>query len=333
MPPEIRRFWVRNYKSLRDVAFDFPTKLTMVFGPSGSGKTALAEAFLLLSAAAEGDSITWYETLCRVSWCEPLRDVSIGIEIEHGCAAMYEVRIDEGVQKDFEIHCPQVGIDTALMRADHQLGGNDAAVLYNFFLRNTVVLLSINWKAVRSPQPPARQERLLPDASNFAPYLYTATKGNIPEPLVETVKYVFPDVHNMWFEEEGGRLFLKLITADGTVLDQTNMPAGVLKTLIVETVLYTNPVLVVIDEFENSLHPEAQQFLMDELRSRGVYAVLMTHSTTVLDYVKTPSEVVLLSLEGGETKARRLGREVEERLKKSGLTLSEFIESGLLEAI
>jgi len=58
----------------------------------------------------------------------------------------------------------------------------------------------------------------------------------------------------------------------------------------------------------------------------------MTHSTAVLDYVKTPSEVVLLSLENGETKARRLGEEVKERLKKSSLTLSELIESGLLEA-
>jgi len=29
---EIRRFWVRNFKSLRDVEFGFPTKLTVVVG-------------------------------------------------------------------------------------------------------------------------------------------------------------------------------------------------------------------------------------------------------------------------------------------------------------
>jgi predicted ATPase len=319
---EIRRFWVKNCKSLRDVALDFPTKLTVVAGPSGSGKTVLAEAFLLLSDAAWG----------RAPWREAPRGVSIGIEVEYGCAAVYKMHIDETVQKEFEIHCPQVDVGTALMRAD-QLGSVVAAVLHDMFLRNAAVILGIDWKAVRSPQPPIKQERLLPDASNFVPYLYTAMKGNIPESLAESVRYVYPDVHGMWFEEKGRNLLLKLATSSGVELDQTNMPAGVLKTLIVEAVLHANPVLVVIDEFENSLHPEAQQFLMDELRSRDVYAVLMTHSTVPLDYVKTPSEVVLLSLENGETKARRLGKEVEERLKKSGLTLSELIESGLLETV
>jgi predicted ATPase len=317
--PEVKRFWARNYKSLRDVALDFPTKLTAVFGPSGSGKTALAEAFLLLSDAS------WRRRAMRRH--EELRG-SVGIEIEHGCSMTYEVRIDGDVQDDFEVRCPHV--DVPMMKPD-RLGGVVGAALFGLFLRNIVVILGIDWKAVRSPQPPVEQTRPLPDASNIVPYLYTIARGNVPESLVEAVRYVFPDVRGMRFEEKGGNLLLKLAAADGAELDQTNMPAGVLKTLIIETALYTSALLVV-DEFENSLHPEAQQFLIDEIRSYGVYAVLMTHSTVVLDYVKTPSEVVLLSLENGETKARRLGEEVKERLKKSGLTLSELIESGLLEA-
>jgi predicted ATPase len=318
---EIRRFWVRNFKSLRNVVLDFPTKLTAVVGPSGSGKTALAEAFLLLSDAAWG----------RVKWSEELRSASVGIELGHGCAATCKVDIDETVQKGLEVHCPYADVPT-LMRTD-QLGAVVGAVLCNSFLKDVVVITDIDWKAVRSPQPPVRQVRLLPDVSNFVPHLYTTTKGKIPDSIVEAVRYVAPYVDGMWFEEKNGKLFLKLAAESGLVLDQTNMPAGVLKTLIVEAVLRTNPMLVVIDEFENSLHPEAQQFLIDEIRSRGVYAVLATYSAAVLDYVKTPSEVVLLSLESGKTKARRLGEEAKERLKKSGLTLSELIESGLLEAV
>jgi len=318
---EIRRLWVRNFKSLRDVELGFPTKLTVVTGPSGSGKTALAETFLILSDAAWG----------HIPRREAPRGVSVGIEIELGCAMLYEVRIGDEVQDDFEVHCPYVDAD--LVDAD-QLGVVVGAVLRGL-LKDVAVILNIDWKTVRSPSPKplVKQMRLQPDASNFVPYLYTATRGNIPESLVETVRYVVPNVRDLHFEERDGKLFLKLATANGAELDQTNMPAGILKTIIVETVLHTNPVLVVIDEFENSLHPEAQQFLIDEFRSRGVYAVLMTHSTVPLDYVKTPSEVVLLSLENGETKARRLSREVEERLKKSGLTLNELIESGLLEAV
>jgi predicted ATPase len=288
----IKRFWVKNYKSLRDVELDFPTKLTVVFGPSGSGKTALAEAFLLLSDAAWG----------RAKWREELRrGASVGIEIERGCEAAYEVRIDETAQTEFEVRCPHVDVDASGLVGADQLSVAVGAALYSF-LKDVVVITNIDWKAVRSPQPRplVRQERLLPDVSNFVPYLYTVTGNRIPESLVEAVKYVFPDVRDMWFEEEGGRLLLKLATTNGVVLDQTNMPAGVLKTLIMEAALHANPALVVIDEFENSLHPEVQQ-------------------------------VVLLNLENGETKARRLGKDVEEKLKKSGLTLSELIESGLLE--
>jgi predicted ATPase len=257
-----------------------------------------------------------------------LRGVSVGIEIEHGCALVYEVCVgDKEVQEDFEVRCPYVDMPS-WMKPD-QLNVVAGAALRGF-LKDIVVILNIDWKAVRSPKPFVRQIRLLPDASNFVPYLYTITGGRIPDSLVEAVRYVMPDVSGMWFEEDGGRLLLKLATEGGLVLDQTNAPSGVLKTLIVEAVLHANPMLVVIDEFENSLHPEAQQFLMDEFRSRGVYAVLMTHSTVPLDYVKSPDEVVLLSLENRETKASRLGRDVEERLKKSGLTLSELIWSGLL---
>ncbi len=50
---ELKKFWVKNFKSLRDVTLEFPTRLTVVVGTSGSGKTALAEAFELLTSTVE----------------------------------------------------------------------------------------------------------------------------------------------------------------------------------------------------------------------------------------------------------------------------------------
>ncbi|MFZ8838458.1 MAG: AAA family ATPase [Pyrobaculum sp.] len=111
-----------------------------------------------------------------------------------------------------------------------------------------------------------------------------------------------------------------------------SIPSGVLKTLIIESLL-SRAGVIVIDEFENSLHPELQQFLMDEFRSRNAFVILTTHSTVPLDYAKSVNEVVVLKLEGGETKAYRLGKEAEEALKKHKMTLSELFDSGLLEPI
>ena len=44
---ELRRLWVRNFKSLRDFSLDVSTRLNVVIGINGSGKTALVEVFEL----------------------------------------------------------------------------------------------------------------------------------------------------------------------------------------------------------------------------------------------------------------------------------------------
>jgi Predicted ATPases len=50
---ELKKFWVKNFKSLRDVTLEFPTRLTIVVRTNGSGKTALTEAFELLTSTVE----------------------------------------------------------------------------------------------------------------------------------------------------------------------------------------------------------------------------------------------------------------------------------------
>ncbi|MEM1809805.1 MAG: AAA family ATPase [Thermofilaceae archaeon] len=90
--------------------------------------------------------------------------------------------------------------------------------------------------------------------------------------------------------------------------------------------------MIAIDEFENSLHPLAQQFLIDEIRSSGAYAIITTHSPVVLDYLKRLDELVLLKWEKGGTRALRTKspEELKNRLTELGLTTSEALLSGLL---
>ncbi len=291
---ELKRFWVRGFKSLRNVMIDFPTKITVVAGPSGSGKTALTEAFWALRS-------------------DGLSGAVVGVDLQYKeCRIIYELSRGE----------------KTLMA-----GCSSGEEVMRRFLDGVVVIGDIDWKAVRSLRPLSREARLLPDASNFVPFLYNATGGAVPDSLVAALKYVMPSVNDLRFAADGDVLLLKLTTEDGAAMTQAAMPSGVLKTLILETALMMQPTAVVVDNFECGLDPEAQQFLIDELRSHDVYAVVATHSETVLDYAKSPREVVLLRLDGGATKARRLGHEVEEALKRHKLTLSELIASGLLEPL
>jgi len=221
-------------------------------------------------------------------------------------------------------------VEGVLSRVSHLLF-MASAVVYGF-IEGIAVVKNIDWRAVTSPQVLERSERLKPDASNFPQFLFTTTGGSVGEDLREALKYSLPGYRdfNVVFEPTAdGRIFVRLVV-DGLRLAPISIPYGALKTLMIESLLKWEPSLLVVDEFENSLHPELQQFLLDEFRSSGVNVIITTHSTIPLDYARSPDEVLVLKLENGETKAYRLGREVLERLREKKLTLSELLLSGLL---
>jgi len=208
-----------------------------------------------------------------------------------------------------------------------------ASLIVYGFIDGITILRNIDWRAILTPQSLERQERLKSDASNFIQFFFTITGGHIDEGLKEALKYAFPGYEdfNVIFEATAdGRVFMRLI-ADDLRLAPISIPQGVFKSLILESLLRWRPTLLVVDEFENSLHPELQQFLIDEFRYSDLYVILTTHSTTPLNYVKKVQEVIILRLENGETKAYRLNEEIAEILRNRKLTLSELISSGLLE--
>jgi len=43
------------------------------------------------------------------------------------------------------------------------------------FINNITIIKDIDWKTIRDPQKLTKQDRLMPDASNFVPFLYTMT--------------------------------------------------------------------------------------------------------------------------------------------------------------
>jgi hypothetical protein len=221
-------------------------------------------------------------------------------------------------------------VEGVLSRVSHLLF-MASAVVYGF-IEGIAVVKNIDWRAVTSPQVLERSERLRPDASNFLQFLFTVTGGSVGEDLREALRYSLPGYRdfNVVFEPTAdGRIFMRLVV-DGLRLAPISTPYGALKTLIIESLLAWEPSLLVVDEFENSLHPELQQFLLDEFRSSGVNVIITTHSTIPLDYARSPDEVLVLKLENGETKAYRLSREVLGRLREKRLTLSELLLSGLL---
>jgi predicted ATPase len=207
-----------------------------------------------------------------------------------------------------------------------------ALLVVHGFIDGIAVVKNIDWKTIASPQPLTRVEKLSSDASNFLQFFFTLTGGVIGDDLKEALRYSFPGYENysiVFDVTTDGRVFPSLVV-DGLKLPPVSIPQGVLKTLMIESLIIWKPTVIVIDEFENSLHPELQQFLLDELRNSDAYVIIATHSTIPLNYAKNINEVVILKLENGETKPYGISREALEILKSKKLTLSELLLSGLV---
>ena len=207
-----------------------------------------------------------------------------------------------------------------------------ALLVVHGFIDGVAVVKNVDWKAIVSPQPLARVEKLSPNASNFLQFFFTLTGGVISDGLREALRYSFPGYENysiVFDVTTDGRVFLSLVV-DGLKLPPVSIPQGVLKTLVVESLIMWRPTIIVIDEFENSLHPELQQFLLDELGNSSAYVIIATHSTIPLNYAKNINEVAILRLENGETKPYGISQEALEIIKSKKLTLSELLLSGLI---
>jgi len=202
------------------------------------------------------------------------------------------------------------------------------------FIEGIVVLRGVKFSELKTPQPLTREEALRGDGSNLAPYLYTITEGRVPREVEEALEYVLEGCGEVKLSmpvTDDGRVYIS-IQVDGVKLPPPSQPDGALKALLVEAALLSKPSMIAIDEFENSLHPLAQQFLIDEIRSSGAYAIITTHSPVILDYLKRLDELVLLKWEKGGTRALRTKspEELKNWLTDLGLTTSEALLSGLL---
>ncbi len=209
-----------------------------------------------------------------------------------------------------------------------------ACLLVGAFIDGITVIREVDISSLRKPQVLVREERLNSNASNLVPLLFLVGKGRLPDEVLPALKVLLnTDYVSGYFEPTpDGRVVMKLVV-DDLELMPTCIPNGVWKVLAIETALLLKPTLLVIDEFENSLHAEIQKYLLDELRSSGTTAIVTTHSPIPVDYARTLNEVLVLELRGGETVATRLrdSKELREKLSKLGLTPSEALLYGFLE--
>jgi predicted ATPase len=210
-----------------------------------------------------------------------------------------------------------------------------AAYMVGLFIDNIVVLRPLDYRSLRSPQPLEAPGRLREDGSNLLSVLFSLGGGRLPEDVAEVLASVLraSSVSGFFEPTADGRVAFRLVV-DGVEVSQPSIPEGAWKTMAIMAAVLVGASLVAVDEFENSLHASAQELLLEELRENVPTSIVATHSPVVVDAARSLDEIVLVELRAGETVARRVGKpeELAERLRRLGITPSEALLYGLLEA-
>ncbi|QDA30998.1 recombinase RecF [Thermococcus indicus] len=193
----------------------------------------------------------------------------------------------------------------------------------------------VNPPIIRKPQYPRKETTLNEDASNLIPILYNIwlREGRLSDEIAKPLFIAFPNTRVFFQLTEDGRVMMKVFE-NGLELAPPGISDGFYKVLAILTVAYLKPPLLIIDEIENSLHPETLELIIDTLRESESQVIITTHSPVVVDIVE-PSDLVLVDKEHGETLFRRIKdpEKIKKFLNEKGLTLSEgWLYGSLLES-
>lgn len=161
------------------------------------------------------------------------------------------------------------------------------------FIRRTfaeqVFVLALDWHALRRPARPGLAAGLLPDGSNL-PWAIDRLATTAPENYrawQEHVRTALPDIRSITtkLREEDGSRYLEVGYASGVTLPSWLLSDGTLRLLALSLLPYLAlpASLVLIEEPENGLHPQAIETVVQSLRSVYDSQVLCaSHSPIVL---------------------------------------------------
>ncbi len=191
-------------------------------------------------------------------------------------------------------------------------------------IHKLLILYPLNIRSMKTPQPFRREETIKEDGSNIASVYHTIylKEGKIPEEIHNPLSIVFPKIDVRPHITDDGRVMIKFLE-DGLELLPPNTSDGFYKILTMLIAIYLKPPLLIVDEIENSLHPETLELILDTIKASDIQAILTTHSPVVVDMTE-PDDMVLVEKERGESRFKRIKdpEKIRDFLKEKGIKFS-----------
>ncbi len=225
--------------------------------------------------------------------------------------------------KEIIILCPAIKYNIGNIDIDYPLHAI-ASDKISSIIKSQLILYPLVIRSMKNPQSVRREETIKEDGTNIASVYHTIylKEGKIPEEIYNPLSMVFPKIDVRPHITDDGRVMIKFLE-DGLELSPPNTSDGFYKILTLLTAIYLKPSLLIIDEIENSLHPETLELVLDTIRAADVQAIITTHSPVVVDMTE-PDDMVLVEKEQGESRFKRIKDpdKVRDFLKEKGITFS-----------
>ena len=228
---------------------------------------------------------------------------------------------------------------TALPRLQYEAEADFAAGRWFLdFLLSGALFFDPKWTELRRAAPPGLDRTLMATGENL-PWLALALQKSDPERFgwgVSHVQTALPQIANITVSEreEDHHAYFRVTYEGGFAVTSSGLSEGTLRILALTLVAYlpNAPTLLVIEEPENSIHPQAIETIMQSLRSLYDQQVwVSTHSPVVLADGKL-SELVITRLDrtGAATVVRG---EEHPRLAewKGAIDLGSLFATGVFE--
>ena len=182
--------------------------------------------------------------------------------------------------------------------------------------------------ALSEPSLLALTKRLDIRARNLSSVLYSLRARKRLERLEWLMRELFPGV-SITFEEVAGRVAL-MVEENGLRLPPPNMADGLIKTLAIATAVELEPLVLLIDELENSLHVRALEYVFDLLNSLRIPVLVATHSPILAD-LAGPERTYLVRRDaqrGTIVEGVENVDELRRRLAQYGVAFSDYVFYG-----
>ena len=204
-------------------------------------------------------------------------------------------------------------------------------------LAEQLFVLALDWHALRRPAPPGLAPALLPDGSNL-PWAVDRLEREAPEKHAawqDHVRTALPDVQKIStrLREEDGSRYLEVTYASGVTLPSWLLSDGTLRLLALSVLPYlTLPAsLVLIEEPENGLHPQAIEPVLQSLRSVYDAQVLCASHSPVVLGLSQPADLLCFARDrSGAVDIVRGDRHPRLREWREGGDLPLLFASGIL---